>query len=63
MTAPIFGARRLDQLDGILDAWSCSASEEAMAEVRAVADDFQAIEPMNYPPQSGQAGVSLARTA
>lgn len=60
VTAPIFGARRMDQLDGILDAWSRPASEEAMVEVRATANEFQAIEPMNYPPLSGQAGVTLA---
>ena len=63
VTAPIFGARTLDQLDGTLDAWSYSASEEAMDEVRTVADELQAVEPMNYPPQSGQAGVTIARTA
>ena len=54
---------RIDQLDGILDAWNKPASEEAMSEVRAIADEFQAVEPMNYPPQSGQAGVTLTRTA
>ena len=63
VTAPIFGARRLDQLDGILDAWSERASEEAMSEVRAIADEFQAVEPMNYPPQSGQASVMMMRVA
>ena len=63
VTAPIFGARRLDQLDGILDAWSEPASEDAMSEVRAIADEFQAVEPMNYPPQSGQAGVTLTKVA
>ena len=62
VTAPIFGARNLDQLNGTLESWSQLASEEAMAEVRAVADEFQAVEPMNYPPQSGQAGVTLTRT-
>ena len=60
VTAPIFGARSMKQLDGILDAWSRPASEEAMAEVRDIADQFQAVEPMNYPPLSGQAGVRLA---
>ena len=63
VTAPIFGARRMDQLDGILSAWSESASEEAMAEVRAIADDFAASAPMNYPPASGQAGVTTQRAA
>ena len=63
VTAPIFGARSMDQLDGILDAWSQPASEEAMAEVREIADDFAAVAPMNYPPASGQAGVNPARKA
>ncbi len=63
VTAPIFGARNLDQLSGTLDAWSQLASEEAMSEVRAVADEFQTVEPMNYPPQSGQAGVTITRAA
>ncbi len=63
VTAPIFGARTMDQLDGILDAWSLAASEEAMSEVRTIADEFQAGAPMNYPPQSGQAGVTLTRAA
>ncbi len=55
VTAPIFGARRMDQLDGILDAWSVRASEDAMAEVRVIADDFASGSPMNYPPISGDA--------
>ncbi len=63
VTAPIFGARRIDQLDGILDAWSRSASDDAMAEVRAIADDFAASVPMNYPPASGQASVMTPRAA
>ena len=63
VTAPIFGARRIDQLDGILDAWSQPASPEAMAEVRSIADEFAAAAPMNYPPGSGQALVSMPRAA
>ncbi|MCY4475869.1 MAG: aldo/keto reductase [Chloroflexi bacterium] len=63
VTAPIFGARRIDQLDGILAAWGRRASDAAMAEVRAIADDFAASEPMNYPPQSGQASVTLMGAA
>ena len=63
VTAPIFGARRIDQLDGILDAWSQPASEDAMTQVRKIADDFAASEPMNYPPASGQAGVVTPRAA
>ena len=57
----IRGKRSIDQLDGILDAWSKPASEEAMSEVCAIADEFQTVEPMNYPPQSGQAGVTLTK--
>ncbi len=63
VTAPIFGARRIDQLDGILEAWSRRASDEAMAEVRAIADDFAASQPMNYPPAPGQASVLATRKA
>ena len=63
ITAPIFGARRIDQLDGTLDAWSESASEEAMSEVRAIADEFATKAPMNYPPDAGQAFGSVARAA
>ena len=63
VTAPIFGARRIDQLDGILEAWSRRVSDEAMAEVRAIADDFAASEPMNYPPAPGQASVLTTNAA
>ena len=63
VTAPIFGARRIDQLDGILEAWSRPASKEAMTEVRAIADEFAASAPMNYPPASGQAGIATQRAA
>lgn len=63
VTSPIFGARRIDQLDETLEAWSESASDEAMSEVRAVADDFAAVGPMNYPPNAGQPFVAAARTA
>ena len=63
VTAPIFGARRIDQLDGILDAWSQLASDEAMAEVRDLADEFAALAPMNYPPTSGQAFRTVSRAA
>jgi aryl-alcohol dehydrogenase-like predicted oxidoreductase len=61
VTAPIFGARRIDQLDGILDAWSRPASADAMAEVREIADEFAASATMNYPPASGQAGVTTPK--
>ncbi len=63
VTAPIFGARRIDQLDGILEAWSRRVSDEAMAEVRTIADDFAASEPMNYPPAPGQASVLTTNAA
>ena len=63
VTAPIFGARRIDQLDGILEAWSRRVSDEAMAEVRAIADDFAGSEPMNYPPAPGQASVLTTNAA
>ncbi len=63
VTAPIFGARRIDQSDGILEAWSERASDEAMAEVREIADDLAAAATMNYPPQSGQAFGTVSRAA
>ena len=63
VTAPIFGARRIDQLGGTLDAWSESASEEAMSEVRAIADEFATRAPMNYPPDAGQAFGAVPREA
>ena len=55
VTAPIFGSRTLEQVQGVLDAWSESAPDEIMAEVRAIADDFESLAPMTYPPNSGQA--------
>ena len=61
VTSPIFGARSIDQLDGTLDAWSESASDEATSEARAIADEFAAIAPMNYPPNAGQPFVAAAR--
>ena len=61
VTAPIFGARSIDQLDGTLDAWSETASDEAMSEVRAIADEFAANSPMNYPPNAGQPFVATTR--
>ncbi len=61
VTAPIFGARRIDQLDEILDAWSESASDEVMSEVHAIANEFAASAPMNYPPNAGQPFVAAAR--
>lgn len=55
VTAPIFGSRRLDQIDGIIHAHSESAPAEAMAEVMSIAEEFAASTPMVYPPQSGGA--------
>ena len=63
VTSPIFGARRTDQLDGTLDAWSETASDEAMSEVRAIANEFAANAPMNYPPNAGQPFVATPRAA
>ncbi len=45
----------MDQLQGILDAWSDKAPPEAMREVRTIADEFATTAVMNYPPNSGQA--------
>ncbi len=59
VTSPIFGARRIDQLDGILEAWSETASDEAMSEVRQIAEEFAAGAPINYPPNSGDAFGTL----
>jgi aryl-alcohol dehydrogenase-like predicted oxidoreductase len=64
VTAPIFGARTVEQVQGVLDAWSESAPDEVMAEVRAVADDFESRAPMNYPPHAGAAfGATPASAA
>jgi aryl-alcohol dehydrogenase-like predicted oxidoreductase len=59
VTAPIFGARKVDHIKGVLSAWSESAPAEVMAEVREVADEFEAQAPMAYPPKSGQAFGTL----
>lgn len=55
VTAPIFGARSMDQLNGILDAVANSASDGAMKEVRDIASGLAAKSPMNYPPVAGEA--------
>jgi len=55
VTSPIFGARTVEQVQGVLDAWSEPAPDEVMAEVRAIADDFESRAPMTYPPHAGQA--------
>jgi aryl-alcohol dehydrogenase-like predicted oxidoreductase len=63
VTAPIFGARKIEQIQGVLDAWSESAPDEVMAEVRAIAAEFESQAPMVYPPNSGQAFGTLAASS
>ena len=55
VTTPIFGSRTVEQVQGVLSAWSESAPAEVMAEVREVADEFESRAPMTYPPPSGEA--------
>lgn len=55
VTSPIFGARRIDQVEGIIAAHSQSAPAEAMAEVMSIAEEFAAGSPMVYPPGPGGA--------
>ena len=59
VTAPIFGARKIEHIKGVLEAWSQLAPSEVMAEVRALADEFETQAPMSYPPKSGQAMGTL----
>ncbi len=63
VTAPIFGARKIEHINGVLDAWSESAPAEVMAEVREVAGEFESRSPMTYPPGSGQAFGTLPASA
>jgi len=63
VTSPIFGARKVEHITGVLEAWSESAPPEVMAEVRAVADEFESQAPMAYPPKSGQAFGTLPSSA
>jgi aryl-alcohol dehydrogenase-like predicted oxidoreductase len=63
VTAPIFGARKIEQIQGVLDAWSESAPDEVMAGVRAIAAEFESQAPMVYPPNSGQAFGTLAASS
>jgi aryl-alcohol dehydrogenase-like predicted oxidoreductase len=63
VTAPIFGARKVEHIQGVLEAWSESAPDEVMAEVREVADEFESQTPMAYPPDSGQAFGTLPTSA
>ena len=60
VTAPIFGARRVDQVEDVLEAWSSKASPDVMLEVGKVADDLAAALPMKYPPAAAGALVSRA---
>ncbi len=62
VTSPIFGARRVDQLDGTLAAWDEDLSDETMSEVNAIASDFAANSVMNYPPQAGSAFGTIPQT-
>ena len=62
VTAPIFGARRIEQIEGIIEAHSERAPAEAMAEVRGIADEFAASTPMTYPPGPGGAFGRESRT-
>ncbi len=55
VTSPIFGARRIDQVEGIIEAHSERAPNEAMAEVMSIAEEFAAASPMVYPPNPGGA--------
>jgi len=59
VTAPIFGARKVEHVNGVLEAWSNLAPPEAMNEVRTLAGEFEAQAPMSYPPKSGQAMGTL----
>lgn len=64
VTAPIFGARTVEQVQGVLDAWSESAPDAVMADVRKIAADFESQAPMTYPPNAGQAfGTTPASAA
>ena len=60
VTSPIFGARTVEQVQGVLDAWSESAPDEVMARVRAIADDFESRAPMTYPPDDQAFGAAPA---
>jgi len=59
VTAPIFGAKTVEQIQNILNAWSESAPDEVMSEVRTIANDFESKAPMTYPPDPGQAFGTL----
>ena len=63
VTSPIFGSRTVEQIKGILDAWSESAPGGVMAEVRAVADEFESQAPMVYPPKPAQTSGALSTSS
>ena len=63
VTSPIFGSRTVEQIKGILDAWSESAPDEVMAEVRAAADEFESQAPMVYPPPLSKDSGALAASS
>ena len=64
VTSPIFGARRVDQIEGIIEAHSVRAPDDVMAEVMEIAKEFAASSPMVYPPQpAGAFGREIARRA
>jgi aryl-alcohol dehydrogenase-like predicted oxidoreductase len=50
VTSSIFGARNEEQLKGMVNAWMNPPAPEVMAEVRAIAEEFAAHSPMEYPP-------------
>lgn len=59
VTSPIFGARKVEHVKGVLEAWADLAPIEVMNEVRTLAGEFEAQAPMSYPPKSGQAMGTL----
>ncbi len=63
VTAPIFGARKIEHISGVLKAWSELAPREVMNEVRTLANEFEAQAPMSSPPKSGQAMGTLPLSA
>ena len=55
VTAPIFGARRIDQIEGTIAAHSEKAPADVMKQVMEIAEEYAANTPMAYPPPSGGA--------
>ncbi len=50
VTSPIVGARRLDQIESILEALSEDAPQDVMDMVREIAEEFATNTPATYPP-------------